>query len=237
MDEGFFEDARLQRDLIAEALRSEVDAVVTDHFDSITQEPQITSRIAARLENGLRDFQASGQGGSFQVKILAQELPDRGRVPKSPRAVHEKKVGADLYLVVELFAPDGRVSKGMLIQAKNRKERWNRKERDDLFPQCQAMREISKSSYVWEYSETGVRVVNAKKILDNPTKNPRHLDGHHTGRFFKDVLACNEGDPEIGFGDSDASRNHMTKMLEEFSAKTGIRVQVTKSWPEYFEYR
>ena len=40
----------LERDMIAEAFRSTVDSVVSEHYSALTQEHQLVSRIAQRLE-------------------------------------------------------------------------------------------------------------------------------------------------------------------------------------------
>jgi hypothetical protein len=77
-----------QRDIIAAALRSVIDEVVSEHFDAETQEHQMTSRLAGLLERELRTLSVLGQ----QVFKITQEFPDKGR------GSLEKPTGVDLYI-------------------------------------------------------------------------------------------------------------------------------------------
>jgi DNA invertase Pin-like site-specific DNA recombinase len=64
-------DDRLTRELIATALREVADSICRDHFDGITQEPQITSRIRVSLrerQEGRRLFDMLRAGDTLVVR-------------------------------------------------------------------------------------------------------------------------------------------------------------------------
>src|SRR5262249_45771045 len=137
-------DDRIAREVIATAMREVADEVCRDHFNSISQEPHMTSRIGHALETFLRDYEFAG----YAVEVVAQDFPDRG-----PRSL-ESLVGADLYV---------EMSKGLLAQSKLGPN-LSRGERRSLKRQCRRMLNRTDSSYVWVYTETGVRVIRAQDV-------------------------------------------------------------------------
>jgi hypothetical protein len=209
-------EVRLNRELIATALREVADSVCRDHCGGITQEPQITSRIGQALEQRLMGSDFNG----YTVEVLTQDFPDRG-----PRAL-EHLVGADLYVGVRVvMAGQVELSKGMLAQAK--KGPWlSPQDSFFLVEQCKKMLALSPSSYVWVYTPDGIGVVDAEKVVERESRNltnRRRLD-----EALSEMLACNEGDPNIGLPAGPDIRQQVGAMLRDLGVRvrTGISVSI-----------
>jgi hypothetical protein len=101
---------------LASDIESAVNSVTIEHYPAVTQEHQLTSRIAQALEDSLN----GKQYGVASVSVITQELPDRGR------SSLEKPLGGDMYVGISL---EGDFDKGLLIQAK-----WDENQRG-LFEQ------------------------------------------------------------------------------------------------------
>lgn len=195
--------------MIAAALGSVADEVCSDHFDGLTQEPQITSRIGQALETSLDGKPIE----NYTVRVITQDFPDRGR------ASLESKSGADLYVGIEVTSGDRTTSKGFLVQAKLAGERPSR-----LEEQCRKMLARSEASYVWVYGPNGVRAVPARRVLREPPLQV--FRGSPLNILFGQVLECSAGDPEIGVPSLPSARKALAGMLEELSVGEGILVRV-----------
>ena len=209
-------DGRLTREMIATALREVADDVCRDHVMTITQEPQITSRIGEALERRLAGSNING----YRVEVLTQDLPDRGS-----RSL-ERPVGADIYLGIRVML-GGHVdtSKGMLAQAK----KWpnlSAEEGGGLTEQCKRMLARSPASYVWIYTVDGVGVVSAEDVIRRELRKlsyRRRLD-----EVLSEILACNEGDTALGLPPGRDTRRLVGMMLEELrGVRTGIAVSIS----------
>jgi hypothetical protein len=83
--------------------------VVQKHYDALTQEPQLTAKIAEAIELTLdrTDF------GDLNVRVAVRDFPPQGR------GALEGKVGADVYISTAVIGEDGEdVSKGMLAHSR-----------------------------------------------------------------------------------------------------------------------
>jgi hypothetical protein len=86
-----------------------VSKVVQKHYEALTQEPQLTAKVAEAIELALDEIKV----GDLNAKVLVRDFPAQG-----PGAL-EGKVGADVYISTAVISEDGEdVSKGMLAQAK-----------------------------------------------------------------------------------------------------------------------
>lgn len=214
------------RDMIAAALRSVADEVCREHASLMTQEHQITSRLGEALERELRGLQVNG----YRVEIVTQDIPDHG-----PGSL-EKRIGTDLYIGLETRIDGVRRSKGLLVQAKKHKSLSSR-ERKDLTLQCEKMTARSDSSYVWSYSEEGVRVHRASAVALKWHQKLR--GGDRVDDLISDVLACNQGDEALGLpevaSDAGASqldvrrsmREAVGTMLERLGTRSAVGVSIT----------
>lgn len=210
-----FKQRRFERDLISEAIRSAVDTVVSEHFGALTQEAQLTSRIAADLEarlNGLRVFDLS-------MRVIAQEMPDRGR------GALEKKSGADLYIGIELVTPEESLTKGLFVQAKW-EGKHTRSEQAELVEQCGKLTARTTASQVWLYGPSGVSAVPAQEVVAHPGSPPEMLGSKKLNEVFQQVLDCFEGDPRYGLPDEQNVRAALSDMLQEFSVPTGLAISI-----------
>lgn len=206
----------LSRDMIAEAIRSIVDEVVREHFDALTQEHQLSSRICGALEARLR----MAAFGEYRVEIVTQEAPDKG-----PNTL-EKRSGIDLYIGIRIN--DGAVvSKGLLVQAKWKDAGRNTAEQSRLVEQCRKIDGRTDAGYVWLYGSSGVEVVPAKDVIAHPTTAPETLGSRRINEVFGQVLDCFEGDRRLAIPNGVDLRKDLGTMLTEFGVRNGIAIAVS----------
>lgn len=211
------EDA-LSRDMIAEAIRSVVDEVVKEHYDALTQEHQLSSRLCGALEARLR----RATFGEYRLEIVTQEAPDKG-----PNTL-EKRSGIDLYIGIRIN--DGAVvSKGMLVQAKWKDDGRNATEHTRLVEQCQKIDRRTEAGYVWLYGPSGVQVVPAKEIVASPTSTPETLGSRRLNEVFGQVLDCFEGDRRLAIPLGANLRADLAVMLDEYQVDLGIAIAVSRA--------
>jgi hypothetical protein len=206
----------LDRDLIAEAIRSTVDDEVREHFNSLTQEHQLTSRICGALEARLR----YGGFGRYNVQIILQEIPDKG-----PGTL-EKRTGVDLYIGIRMDEGP-KISKGLFIQAKWNEHGRSRKEQADLVAQCKKIDEKTDAGYLWLYGPNGVDIVPAKEVVANPHVSPERLGSRKVNEVMRQVFDCFEGDRRFGPPSGPSARAGLGVLLEEFAAENAIIIDVT----------
>ncbi|MGO8047057.1 hypothetical protein ACC713_29605 [Rhizobium johnstonii] len=207
----------VSRDLIAEAIRSVVDELVKEHFDALTQEHQLTSRICQALEGSFRDTMF----GKYRVRIVVQEMPDKG-----PGTL-EKKTGVDLYIGIRV--DEGvPISKGLFIQSKwKESEGRSAKEQKTLVGQCREITKRTDSGYVWLYGPDGVDVVPAKEVIANPKAAPEALGSRKINEVVRQVLDCFEGDRKYGLPDDLPVRKALVVMMERFAANAAISIDIS----------
>ena len=206
----------LARNSIAELIRSVVDDVVREHVAGLTQEHQLTSRICGALEARLRGLQCFG----CKVRIVTQEIPDRGR------GSLEKKSGVDLYIGIEI-SNGQMVSKGLFIQAKWKEDRRTVTDQKGLLGQCVKISGRTHAGYVWLYGPSGVDVISASEVIKHPNTPPEQLGSRKLDEHFQQVLDCFEGDFSLGLPPGSDTRIALGQMLREFSIPAGIAIQVT----------
>lgn len=215
-------NGRIVRELIASALREVADEVCREHFAAITQEAHLTSRIAQTLETRLHGSHFNG----YTVEVMSYDIPDRG-----PGAL-ESRLGGDIYVGVRVSRGGlTRLSKGFLAQAK-KGTHLSMSQRRDLDGQCRKLLRRTTSSYVWVYTEHGVRVVNAQDVIRRQSRNL--IDGRRLDEVLSATLSCDEGDAAIGLPDApigqserSATRHSLGEILERLGTETGIGVAVT----------
>lgn len=204
------------RDLISEAVRSAVDTVVRTHYPRLTQEHQLTSRIAQSIEQTLGNSHFLGH----RVRIIVQELPDKG-----PGTL-EKKIGADLYVAVKFDSSGSDIAKGFFVQAK-----WDaplsKAERETLDEQCENLVWRSKTgSFVWLYSQDGAKVIAADEVLAHPTQQPGDLTHHDVKALMSNVFDCTSGDRKLVMDGIFDNAEQLGLMLREYGARKGIAIAI-----------
>lgn len=202
------------RDLVAQALQSTIDPVVRRHWPRLTQEHQLTSRIAEAIEGHL-------DGATFldhAVTVLVQEMPDKGQ------GSLEKKTGGDLYFALKVDGDHTNFEKGFFVQSK-----WdgpmNSAERKHLGEQCETMyRKSMNGSFVWLYGDTGTSVIPAGELLQNPPAEPNELTSRNLNEFFCDVMDCTSGDQKLVMPGIFKDVRALNLMLREFGVQSGVAV-------------
>ena len=203
-----FKKNRLARDLISDAIRRTVDELVREHYGALTQEHQLTSRLCQQLESTFSSMDIFG----YRVRVITQELPDKG-----PGSM-EKKIGADIYIGFDLLGEES-ISKGVFIQSKWHEEKRNKKEQEKLVEQCANMLWRSHASYLWLYGSAGVEVVPANENTDTATRHPESLNSRNLSEMIRGVLDCVEGDRGIGMPKSASIRSSIKEMLHRFEGR------------------
>jgi len=207
------------RDMVAQALQSAIDPLVVIHWPRLTQEHQLTSRIAQSIEAHLSGATILGH----KVTVLVQEMPDKGA------GSLEKKTGVDLYIAMKVQGKHTNFEKGIFVQAKW-EEAMQPKERKRLAEQCEEMSSRSKiGSVVWLYSPAGTGVVPASEIAESPDLQPSEFSRRNLNEFFADVMDCTSGDRSLVFPGVFSSSDALNAMLREFSIKQGVSIAIVEA--------
>lgn len=174
----------------------------------VEQEPAMTDRLIQSIQtavNGLSDG---------RLKWRAKTLTDRGA------GSQESVYGADFVAVLDVALPTLRVNKGFLAQAKLIKS-GRSIDLSDLKRQCEKMLNCSPASFVFVYSNAGVKVVPAISVLSS--KVPlQDLYSRSAQSFFEEHFQCFIGDRSI----SSAQVGGLEGLRENMSARTAIEISL-----------
>ncbi len=195
---------------IEAAVDEAVSSVVEDHYEGLTQEPQLTAKIALSIEQAIKATDV----GDLNVEVAVRDFPAQGR------GALEGIVGADVYISVAVIPEDRKdVSKGMLAQAK-----WDKAAKDPKLPdQIGKMMGRSKSSsYVWVYDPNGVTCYPAGEYL-----NPGHGGGGRSvGSLIANGLRCEEGDHGIGRDLTKPLITSLREAMEDLGVSHGVALTI-----------
>lgn len=186
-----------------------VSKVVQKHYEALTQEPQLTAKVAEAIELALDEINV----GDLNARVLVRDFPAQG-----PGAL-EGKVGADVYISTAVISEEGKdVSKGMLAQAK-----WDDTTADAKLPQqIGKMLERTESSYVWAFGPHGILCTPATEYFD-----PEPPDTAQTvGSLIANGLRCKEGDRHIGRDLTKPPGTSMNEIMEELGVYTALSFTV-----------
>lgn len=211
------EDARKR---LARIFGAVVDELSVKHAPRKTSEPQISSKIGEALERAGAAAKAEIEGRRtlppYDIRITVQDIPDRG-----PGAM-EEQLGADLYVNITVRLGGRPKSKGFLIQAKKSRRR------EGLAQQCRKMRAQTDSAYAWIYEDDGCWAIDAQTVIDHPDTALRGLKRRSVTDVFDAVLACSEGDVEIGLPDDEDETAALDRVLNRLGTPRGVSFVVTK---------
>src|SRR5205085_191100 len=105
---------------IGAAVDQAVSTLLAEHYEGLTQEPQLTAKIAQVIEHAIDGADV----GDINIEVKVRDFPAQGS------GALEGRVGADLYVSVAIIPEDNiDVSKGMLVQAK-----WHDTTKDRRLP-------------------------------------------------------------------------------------------------------
>jgi hypothetical protein len=201
------------RDLIAAAMASVADEKCADLYSGITQEPAVTSRIGAALENKLDGTDYNG----WTVSVVTQDFPDRGR------GSLERATGADIYVGIAVTAGGQTTSKGFLAQAK-----WadDFSDQERLREQCSDMLARTSAAYVWFYGPEGITFLPASTVQLRTDRS--HYRGRPLQPEFARILQCTKGDPALGLPSGVPIREALGNRLLDLKAKSAVGVSIKK---------
>jgi hypothetical protein len=111
-------------------------------------------------------------------------------------------------MVLQIKSPDYEVNKGVLVQAKRLEPGKQLAIRDarDLRSQCKDMLDLTPSSFVFIYSETGVTTLSAAVVEGSTRRDLHELEQwpNSTNILFMDFMKCWIGDPRLSATDHEA---------------------------------
>lgn len=183
-DEEMRAAAHLADNAVARAMRKYRDGLVTDEDD-------LTGVLIGNLDTEFSERRSTGTGGvQWSSSILRHR---RGR------AAEEKRIGADMIIHVSLETPIQTYSKAVLIQAKRHDpgSTMNVRERTDLIRQCKKMLAVTPSSFVFDYTTSGMRCASATKIAGSSNPDLHAACNWTSYRFFLELFRCPVGDSNI----------------------------------------
>jgi len=179
----------------------------------IEQEPAMTDRMLARIEQALEYREIGG------ITWQAKTLTDRGR------NAQESKMGADFIGVLDVRVSGYFVEKGFLAQAKMIR-RGGFMDMRDLVQQCERMLSLSPDSYVFLYTEKGVFVTSATAVVA-ASGNLSAVHTEKAQKFFLSHLMCMVGDRAI----SSPTPAGLDELLQKANARRGLLI--TAASPTY----
>jgi|688.fasta_scaffold368738_2 hypothetical protein len=183
-----FANKRLIDSLINKISQVESETLEALRDGRVEQEPALTDRLLARMENVLDGKRLAG------VRWTVKTLTDRGL------GSQESVFGADFMAALELSVGEHHVRKGFLVQSKlvEPSQNFSKAEFDRLKDQCKKMLDFSPASFVFLYSkESDIVVVSAKDILKSPNCNPHKLTSQSMVTFYRKHFECSIGDRGI----------------------------------------
>lgn len=201
----------VQRLRVSSRIAEAISDVVRDQYRSgMHEEPDITSRIAQKLEDRLNGKQAGGH----RFGVVAQTVTSHGG--KSL----EKRLGTDLYIVISVKKADGEtIKKGILVQAKRADKLSSELKR--LRGQCGQMTVITKKgSIVWIYGSDGVVTMKASDV------EAGSLSSSPLTEMFNEVFLCNIGDKRKVPGGDGIDRAAVGELLKKLGARTALLMQL-----------
>ncbi len=114
-------------------------------------------------------------------------------------AALEQEFGADILIHVKVTSSDITYSKGLLVHGKRLEagELMSPSEHRRLVEQCNKMLRHSPASYVWSYSNSGMRCGSALVIAGSTSRDLNDQCVWTSYRFFLELFRCPIGDHNI----------------------------------------
>lgn len=187
--------------------------------EDVGDEDDISSQLCGRLKQAADNFVDSVGRQYPNVRIKARHMTSRAS------GSEERRIGADIVVVLDVDLPDQRLTKGLLIQAKVLPQGRIMAPRawEGLKSQCQRMLARTPSAFVFMYGKSSIipfsasalECVERTKLWDSSTY-PLHW-------VFHDFLVSWIGDRRIAATD----RLGLAWMMLEFGIPNAFIVQVS----------
>lgn len=165
-----------------------VDRAIKKYRDElVTDEDDLTGVLLGNLD---AELQGKIGGLTWNSSILRH---------RKGKAAQEKRIGADILIHVVLATQNRSYSKGVLIQAKrcDKDALLTVKAHTELHDQCTKMVSVSPSSFVFDYTRSGVRCGSAVRIAGSANRALYEECTWTSYRFFQELFRCPIGDPAI----------------------------------------
>jgi len=181
--------------------------IYDDDFREAARRAERGVRRAIRSLRGRRTKREDDLSGVMKGNLDAELEGRIGRLTwnctildhSSGRSAEEQEFGADILVHVRFDGRHLKYDKGVLVQAKKLQvgEQISRREHERLKGQCEKMLDHSPESFVWIYSNTGMRCAPARSIQGSPDLDLNNLAVWTSYRFFWELFRCPIGDGEI----------------------------------------
>src|SRR5262245_27415390 len=135
---------------LASTLSEAAESVAKDiGSEDVGDEDDISSQLCGRLKQATDGFVDSAGRRYQKVRIKARHMTSRAS------GAEERRIGADIVMVLDVDLPDQRLTKGLLVQAKVLPEGQVMAPRawEDLKRQCQRMLTRTPSAFVFMYGK------------------------------------------------------------------------------------
>jgi len=169
------------------SIESAVRVVLAEFLDqTIEEEPDFSSALAARIRDAGRDVKPMGV--SLGIKVIRSHGP----------GTEEKQFGADFGGSLHIDLPGYQVRKGFLAQAKLvRRGDMAAGEVTRLKEQCVKMLKFTEAAYVFLYRRNGVFVSPAREVLAGEFTRMDQLFSTKLSRFYEQHIECFYGDVKL----------------------------------------
>jgi hypothetical protein len=227
------EDIAIATEVLAQAAEATARDLAAD---DVAGEEDFSGQLIGRCKQKLEDLHTPNARWRVAAAITeADDGPARPSIRFSARQTKSKGPGseeswsgADLLMVLEIKSPDYEVRKGVLVQAKRLEPGKQLAIRDarNLRSQCKDMLDLTPSSFVFIYSETGVITLSASIVEGSERRDLHQLEQwpNSTNIFFMDFMKCWTGDPRLSATDREA----LAVLRAESNARNALLLKVSE---------
>jgi hypothetical protein len=199
---------------------------VAHKVDLIADEDDFTSRLLQQVENDIDGWEKDGivwrvntisddHSSTVGVDVSVRKLRSKGR-----GGVEEGEFGADIVVAANINLDEFKEQKGILVQAKKLElgGRFGPDEWERLKRQMDKMLQHTSESYVWIYSEEGVRSIRANAVKALMNRTPDTIFTSRCSTFLAEFIKSRHGDSRLGATDISSLRSLRT----EYHSKNAI---------------
>lgn len=216
---------------LARTLSKAAESVAQDIArEDVGDEDDISSQLCGRLKQATDSFVDAAGRRYPNVRIKARHMTSRAT------GAEERRIGADIVVVLDVDLPDQHMAKGLLIQAKvlpqgtlMAPKAWA-----DLRGQCQRMLARTPAAFVFMYGKSSITPFSASAVESLDRGGVWTASTYSLDWLFHDFLISWIGDRRIGATD----RSSLAWMMLEFGIPNALVVQVSDpDRPDKFDGR
>lgn len=228
-----FNDIISAANVLTEAMN---DVALDLAVDDVADEEDFSGQLIGRWKERLSAMETEGSRWNVKASITEQlDGPALPSVRLSSRQTRRKGAGseeswsgADILVVVEINTPDYQAKKGILIQSKRleKGKALGRAAADGLRGQCRDMLNLSASSFVFVYSETGVTALSAALVEGAERRDLHELEQWPDSAtvLFMDFFKCWAGDPRL----KATNRESLAILRSQCEARNAVLIEASE---------